>query len=160
MAISLEEFRRRITAILGEDADEIRSRYIKSFVNTEADHYRERIAQKRRFADGSYYVGYLWDFLKQATPIFEEEAKKKLAQKERLLYVFWDLHSAERILVKDYWKFPKDAVLVLSVSDLIAGMEFLPEDIYIFDDRFDWSIILTHEYTTDQKRWCREAKPD
>ncbi len=72
--------------------------------------------------------------------------------------MLWDLHSNERIYVADYWKFPKEAVLLLSATDLAAGLDFLPDDIYVFDRTFDWSIVFTHEYTADQRRYCRLTK--
>lgn len=158
MAISLEGFKQRITILSYMEAERIRTKYIDSFVNIATKYYKELIAQKKQFADGFYYVGYLWDSLKRVTPISKEEADQILMQKGKSVYVLWDLHSTQRIFIKNYWKFPKDAVLFLPVTELMTGMEFLPEDIYIFDDGFDWTIILTHEYSDDQKRLCLEAR--
>ena len=44
-------------------------------------------------------------------------------------------------------------MLELSYKDLMQGEEFLPEDIYIFDCSFDWTIVLTHE-DIDGQRYC------
>ena len=30
----------------------------------------------------------------------------------------------------------------------------VPEDIYVFDESFLWSIVFTHETGTDGKKWC------
>lgn len=158
MAMSLDQFRNSVTVILGEDADAIRSRYIESFVDIESARYKKQILSKQRFVDGFYYTGYLWDCLKNASLIFGDEAAEELTKKQQILYVLWDLHSDERIYVHDFWKFPKDAILLLHAQDLVAGLEFLPDDIYVFDDKFDWSIVFTHEFTADQKRYCRLVK--
>lgn len=58
---------------------------------------------------------------------------------------FWDIHSCERILIPDYWKFPKKSCLELNFNDLCSNRKFLPEDIYIFDRSFKWTIVFTHE---------------
>ena len=155
--MDLNEFRAAAAILLGSEANEIRRQYIQSFVDTTTSYYRERIAVTRAFRDGQCYVGYLWDSLKHSRLVDEEEAIKELARMAKPLYALWDIHSNERIYIKDYWKFPKDAVLILGVKELIAGMRFLPEDIYVFDDSFDWSIVFTHEYYGDQQRDCRIA---
>ncbi|MBQ9990736.1 MAG: hypothetical protein IJP31_07330 [Lachnospiraceae bacterium] len=61
------------------------------------------------------------------------------------VFVFWDIHSKERIWSRYYWKFDKDAVLKIKYSTLLAGERYLPEDIYIFDCSFSWTLIQTHE---------------
>lgn len=71
--------------------------------------------------------------------------------------VLWDLHSEQEIFIGDYWKFPRGAVLELAYPDLMAGLEYLPEDIYVFDRHYTWSLILTHESWEAQNGW--EANP-
>ena len=73
--------------------------------------------------------------------------------KMKSIYVFWDIHSSEKIWIKDYWKFDKDAVLRMSMDTLLAGCEFLPEDIYICDSTFQWTFVMTHE-EIENKRYC------
>jgi hypothetical protein len=55
-----------------------------------------------------------------------------------------------------YCKFPKEAVLRGSGRDLRRALADLPEDIYLFDDSFDWSFILIHEHD-DKRRICIAA---
>jgi len=57
----------------------------------------------------------------------------------------WDIHTCEKILIEDYWKFPKERVIKVDVTSLKEGLEYLPEDIYIFNYDFSWTYILTHE---------------
>jgi len=65
----------------------------------------------------------------------------------------WDIHTKERIFIKDYWKFKKKAVLKMKANLLFEGEIHLPEDIYIFDDSFNWTIAKTHE-DIDGERYC------
>ena len=67
--------------------------------------------------------------------------------------MFWDIHSCERILIKDYWRFEKDAVLQMSMNLLLENEMYLPEDIYIVDKDFSWTMVKTHE-DIDGKRYC------
>lgn len=61
------------------------------------------------------------------------------------VFVFWDNHSCDRILIPDYWKFPKESCLRMKYGDLCRNKIYLPEDIYIFDNSFQWTIAFTHE---------------
>jgi hypothetical protein len=67
--------------------------------------------------------------------------------------VLWDLHPDGRVLVEDYWKFERDDVLSLDFKLLLGNLRHLPEDVYIFDRSFRWTLVLTHEHVGD-KRWC------
>src|SRR5579883_1929279 len=141
--MSSETFVACTTILPGERADALRTAYIQRFVKTESAYFREYIAQKRQFSDGEYCFGYLWDTLRNPTTISEEQLKAELAQRGEV-YVFWDLHSAEHQVAKDYWKFPREAVLrvqapclieaIASMEYVAQGWAYLPEDIYIFDD--------------------------
>ena len=83
----------------------------------------------------------------------EESLIYSYRDKMKSIYVFWDIHSSEKIWIKDYWKFDKDAVLRMSMDTLLAGCEFLPEDIYICDSTFQWTFVMTHE-EIENKRYC------
>lgn len=61
------------------------------------------------------------------------------------VFVFWDIHSCERILIEDYWKFDKDSVIEIDFNVLLEGETYLPEDFYIFDKNMTWTLIKTHE---------------
>ena len=39
-------------------------------------------------------------------------------------------------------------------DELLARMADLPEDIYIFDDPYSWTIALTHETDAQERPYC------
>ena len=65
----------------------------------------------------------------------------------------WDIHSAERIFIPNYWKYPKECILYVEMWSEDMYKE-LPEDIYIFDDTFTWSAIYTHEIDLNDAPYC------
>lgn len=122
----------------------LRNKYHDAFVNVNEESYHEQIESRHKFVDGYCYLGYLWDYIINPMVMEEEDITKK-AMDMNEVYVFWDIHSCERILIKDYWKFDKDAVLKMNMDTLLKGECYLPEDIYIFDESFTWTFIKTHE---------------
>ncbi len=154
---TLEDFRERVTVITGPEADHIRDRYIGRFIDTSSEHYATYIATRTQYRDGLYYSGYLWDSLKCGQVIPEAKILNRPDPESETVYVMWDLHSDEHIFIEEYWKFPRDAVLELTYRDLMAGLCYLPEDIYIFDRDYTWSLILTHESWEAHARY--EANP-
>lgn len=139
--------------VLGQSkSDILRNEYISAFVNCDSPHYRKYIEQKRMFTDGMCYVGYLWDCLLNMDVISEYRAKMMLTEK-RDVFIMWDIHSCERIFIPDYWKYPKTSVLYAAEwSDSL--MSDLPEDLYLFDETFMWSVIFTHETNDKGRRYC------
>ena len=139
--------------VLGQSkSDILRNEYISAFVNCDSPHYRKFIEQKRMFTDGMCYVGYLWDCLLNMDVISEYPAKMMLTEK-RDVFIMWDIHSCERIFIPDYWKYPKTSVLYAAEwSDSL--MSDLPEDLYLFDETFMWSVIFTHETNDKGRRYC------
>lgn len=130
----------------------LRHKYIKEFVDTSLTYYKKNIERKIMFCDGLCYIGYLWDCLINPSIISEQKADQ-LLQEKRDFYIMWDIHSCERILIPDYWKFPKTRILCADAW-LETLKNDLPEDIYIFDDTFSWSIIYTHETNAKKSRYC------
>ena len=59
-----------------------------------------------------------------------------------------------RILIPDYWKYPKESVLKMTSQEFMRNRDSLPDDIYVMDDTFEWSIAFTHEEDAQQKRFC------
>lgn len=154
--LSFADFESRVTVIDGDQANELRAAYIRRFIHTEHPQYDEYITTRRAYSDGCFYIGYLWDFLRHHERITEGQVQgRELA--EKTVYVFWDLHSGQKILIPNYWRFPRDAVLKLNYADLLVGAAYLPEDIYIFDETMEWSVIFTHEYDDDQVRFYYRA---
>lgn len=133
-------------------SDELRYKYIRSFVNSTSNYYIEKIERKTRFSDGLCYIGYLWDCLINPQIISENEATQVLKERKKI-YIMWDIHSCERILIPHYWKYPKSRILCTDkwLDNLRAD---LPEDVYLFDDTFGWSVIYTHETDVKGNRYC------
>lgn len=141
-----------MTILDSTKSDTLRFEYIKNFINTSSLYYKENIERKILFSDGLCYTGYLWDCLLKPTVISEYKANQFLQGKRRI-FIMWDIHSCERILIPDYWKFPKTKIICTD-----AWMESfkhnLPEDVYVFDDTFSWSVIFTHETDEKEERYC------
>jgi len=153
--MSLNEFKNMITVLTGNEAYNIRNMYIESFIDSGKEHYKKYIQTLRNYSDGMCYTGYLWDCLKNPIAIDFSYLESRVINLNEI-FVFWDIHSKERILIQDYWKFGKDNVLKLTFNELLHNLEFIPEDVYIFDNSFKWTLILTHEYI-DDKKWCLKS---
>lgn len=139
-----------------QESDLLRSVYTEEFVNTCEPYYKEHIEQKRMFIDGMCYIGYLWDCLLKKDVVSEYRAKQMLAGR-RDVFIMWDIHSCERIFIPDYRRYPKTSVLCAEEwSDSL--MSDLPEDLYLFDETFRWSVIFTHETNDKGRRYCLYAE--
>ena len=133
-------------------SNKLRREYIKTFINTTSSYYVKNIEQKMMFSDGLCYTGYLWDCLLNAQIISEYQADQ-LLQKKQKIFIMWDIHSCDRIFIPNYWKFPKSNILSVDIWSKSLKIE-LPEDIYVFDDTFSWSVIYTHETDAKDERYC------
>lgn len=139
--------------ILGSKAEAYRTQYIDKFVNKESSYYRERIQELIECSDGLCYWGYLWDCFNSLQLVSEDECSQYLNKFEHF-FIMWDINSKDYIYTPNYWKYPKEAVLKVSREDYEKIKDTLPEDIYIFDESFTWSIVLTHETGYDDERYC------
>ncbi len=133
-------------------SDALRGGYIEKFINTSSNYYKKNIENKTIFSDGECYTGYLWDCLLDKSVILEYEADKIL-QGRRNVFIMWDIHSCDRIFIPNYWKYPKSSVLCADAW-LENLKDDLPEDVYVFDDTFSWSVIYTHETDEKEQRYC------
>ena len=135
-----------------EKSNHLRCTYINSFVNVDSPYYVKNILCKKEFCDGLCYSGYLWDCLIKPSIISERNAEQFLNSKTQI-FIMWDIHSCERIMIPNYWKFPKSHILHTDVwSETFKSK--LPEDIYLFDDTFSWTVIFTHEADDQNNRFC------
>jgi len=155
--MSFEEFEKNVTVIQGKPMRDLRERYISTFINEDMEHYKKYILNLTLCSDGFCYAGYLWDCLKTYTVIKENEVFDFLYHCPNSVYVFWDINSKDRIFIKDYWRFDKGAMLEVTPKLLPDNYKYLPEDIYIFDDSFNWTYILTHE-DKDGGRLCAKSE--
>ncbi|MBO5417688.1 MAG: hypothetical protein J6A50_03665 [Clostridia bacterium] len=143
--------------IYGESkSKEIRNKFTNIFINKESPYYLNLIEKMEMYCDGLCYDGYLWDCLENFKVISEKDANEMIKEKERI-FVMWDIHSCQKIFIPDYWKFPKESVLCIEKWDEAIKKE-LPEDIYLFDESFQWSVIFTHEDDSDGERYCLLAR--
>ena len=138
--------------IIQKESNEIRNKYLNTFVNKHSDYYKNYIEQTKYFSDGYAYTGYLWDCFKVIS-IIDTGVCEDILKDKTDLYVFWDIHSCERVCGERYWKYPKDNILSLSYEELKNEVGNLPEDIYVFDKSFSWSIAFTHETDTENAPW-------
>jgi hypothetical protein len=152
--MTFQDFKKLVKVQNIDDSLSFREEYIVNFIDVETKYYKKWIEVYRRFSDGYCYIGYLWDSLYR-------NQYKKITLSEILLFentlkdvlVMWDVNSEENIYKKNYWNFFKRDVIVVEFSLLMSNLTYLPEDIYIFDKSFKWTIILTHE-EVEGERYC------
>jgi hypothetical protein len=151
--LPFDRFAARVTVMTGQAAAEIRARYIARFVDTTTAYYQQYIAHLTPHGDGMAYEGYVWDTLVGGPRISEADISEA-SLLDQTVRVFWDLHSRDKIWSPndDYWRFPKDAIIMLVYRDLLAGQDYLPADLYIFDLPMSWSIVFTHEWDDEHQR--------
>lgn len=97
--------------------------------------------------------GYIWENLTKYNRKSESYCLEYI-RKKKDIYVMWDTLEKIEILDQNYWKYPKESLLQLSVNEFFQLFTTFPDDIYVFDDAFNWSIIFTHEDVFDKKRYC------
>jgi hypothetical protein len=154
--LSFDGFRDSIEVLQRSEADDVRVRFVEAFVDSSDPGFVSTVQSRTRFSDGSWYTGYLWDYMVNREFIGLRKALSVVKTHGTVL-VFWDLHSAERIRIPGYWRFERDAVLRMPGSLLELGLQWLPEDLYIHDHSLGWAIALTHEYV-DEQRWCIRSR--
>lgn len=153
--MTFDKFKKAIEIIPVNEAQKLRQLYINTFINVDKEYYKKYIEIRYNYSDGLCYTGYLWDCLKVVS-VIDMESIKETASMLNEVFVFWDVHTKENIFTEDYWKFGKEDVLRLDLELLIMNIQYLPEDIYIFNEDLTWTLILTHEYV-DGKRWCLKS---
>lgn len=140
--------------ILDSESAFLREAFVDTFVDTTCAYYKERIQTTHIFPDGPCYTGYLWDCMPKQHVVSQNHIMHILQSKTTDIYVLWDIHSSSRIFIKDYWKYPKNAVLSLSPGEVEEILDTLPEDCYFFDDTLTWAAVLTHEEIKPGRRFC------
>ena len=81
----------------------------------------------RQFSDGLRYTGYLWDCMLDREPVSCHYLISQLQALTGPFYVFWDIHSCDRIFIPNYWKYPIDAVLRAAPDEIPDTLQTLPE---------------------------------
>jgi hypothetical protein len=147
-----------VQVLRGQEAAQVRARFISEYMDLGSEWYTTRIARLKRYSDGEFYSGYLWEVVPNYTRISEDEAAI-LAQNLGRSYAFWDLHSAEKIVVPNYWKFPRDTVLHGEAADIYDARPILPKDLYIVREDSEVCLVLTHEDEPDGVPIILQARP-
>lgn len=138
-----------------EESGSLRDAYLRAFVGTDCEHYRQYIGKQRQFTDGQHYTGYVWDCLRHAARITYETFCEKVLQHPHI-FAFADDHSRDRVINAPLWPYPPYSVIALPSGVLLDLLPALPEDLYLFDASISWTLVLTHE-DDDQQRICAEA---
>lgn len=102
-----DDFKEQIIVFTAEESNLLRSLYIEKFIDTNKEYYIQNILIRTSYVDGYCYTGYLWDCLFQYNRVTIQNVFEKLAPYKEVL-VFWDIHTCERILIENYWRFPKE----------------------------------------------------
>ena len=140
----------------GLDAKRLRNLYVLNFINTASSYYNKYIQQKIKFDDGMFYPGYLWDCTLSPQIVSEEDALKIVQDKEKM-YIMWDDHSCQRCVMTKEWNYSKQDILLIDKWACVNRLN-MPEDMYVFDDTFSWSIVITHETNTKNETYCLYLK--
>ena len=121
-----------------------RRAYLEAFVDTSGDHFRRHIATTRQFSDGVHYEGYIWDCLHSCARITMARFRHEVVGHSEVL-VMADDHSRDRIPRAPLWPYPAYSVARFEPVHLVASLEALPEDLYVFDSSVSWTLVRTHE---------------
>jgi hypothetical protein len=130
MTMTLEEFAEAATVRTPDEAADIRRRFDAAFLR--ADHA----------------VGPRWGRLSARQRVSLARLWATVAGVE-VVHLMWDPPVDGRPTHPYVGAFAVDAVLWCRVEDLERGVEWLPDDLYVFDETFTWSAIFTRETDVD-----------
>ncbi len=99
------------------------------------------------------HYNYLWDHLKEYNRKSERFCMDCLRDKGNI-YIMWDTLDNFDFQTDDYFKYPRYSLLSVTSEEFYSIIGTLPEDIYIFDDSFAWTVIFTNEYLDKDRRYC------
>ena len=116
------------------------------------EYYVQRIATQQQFSDGIHDSGYLWDCLRVSSRITVQRFENEICQHSEVL-VMADNHSRDQIPGAPLWPYAPHSVARLSAQELREIRASLPEDIYVFDNSLNWTLVLTHEHN-NRRRLC------
>ena len=128
-----------VDILIGAEYEEIKQLYILSFTfnlspsNEHHNYLWEQLIQYNRKSER-----FCWDYLKSKNDI----------------YIMWDTLDNFEFKNDKYWKYPRYSIVRITQKELYSSKDTFPEDIYIFDDSLEWTIIFTHEYLDKNKRYC------
>lgn len=150
-------------------ADGLRAKFIKAFVDTSTDYFKNNIENVKAtdVQYDTYTCAYLRDtfYWDTSAVIPFDRAIRMISEKQRV-YTMWDIQKAPIFTDPDipflhphYLDvYRSDTVIEWDAAELTALIDnelgdydatdclrnTLPEDIYVFDDSLEWSVIFTH----------------
>ncbi len=130
MTMTLQEFAEAATVRTPDEAADIRRRFDDAFLRDE------------------HTTGPRWGCLRQRQRVSLARLWATVAGVETV-HLMWDPPADGRPTPPCVGAFALDAVLRCRVEDLERGVEWLPEDLYVFDETFTWSAIFTRESDVD-----------
>jgi len=136
-----------------EDSNIWREAYLEAFVDTASEHYRRFIASPRQFSGGTHYEGYLWDCLRSPARITIQRFQLEVVRHPEV-FVMADDHSRDRIPGALLWPYRPYSVARFATGSLLAALDALPEDLYVFDPSVSWTLVLTHEEDGRRRICC------
>ena len=136
-----------------EDSSLWRQKYLDAFVDMASAYYQQRITSPRRFSDGIHHEGYLWECLRSPSRITIQRFGLEVVRFPAV-YVMADDHSRDRVLRAPLWPYPAFSVACFEPQSLLASLDSLPEDIYVFDSSVSWTLVLTHEDDGKRRICC------
>lgn len=174
------------TKLPADEAYTLRDKFIDTFVNTSCETYIKYIRDRKAddVVDGmGFLVSFLWCCLDRTNVRrvdFYSTVKHLQKMKNERVFVMWDIRPLKviypewcRVREPDYLRnFRSDDVISIAPEELCeillrdhhieahrigdVWLQFLPEDLYVFDETFTWLMAFTHEeYTThNEKRLC------
>ena len=68
--------------------------------------------------------------------------------------MLWDIYLKHVHISNEKNNYPKESIILLSADEIKDKLNTFPEDIYLFDNTYTWTIALTHESNLDNSRFC------
>ena len=130
MTMTFEEFAEAATLRTPDEAADIRRRFDEAFVQSGPT------------------TGLRWERLRRRQRVSLARLWATVAGVE-VVDLMWDPPTEGRHPHSCVGPFGADAVVRCRVEDLERGVEWLPEDLYVFDETFTWSAIFTRASDVD-----------
>ena len=109
-----------------DESSLVRELYIYAFIDSESEWYINHIKTMQFCVDGLCYDGYLWECLKDGYKFISTQHAVDILETNKHIYLLYDIHSCEKILQPNYWKYCKTAVLVGTTKEFLSEMPHLP----------------------------------
>lgn len=130
MTMTLDEFRTAVRVLPDAEAGAVRHRFAGAFLR----------------AGG--HEPPMWNALRHRQRVSLARLWATVAGRETVM-VMWDHPDLSAGRPPHPTAFSPCAVLECRVADLERGVDWLPDDLYVFDDTYTWSAVFTHQADVD-----------